>query len=46
MKTKNRVTLKKHPEKPIEKAIIKFVQDDPANRRHIDRGKYWDTLLI
>ncbi len=46
MKTENRVTLIKHPEKSIEKVMIKFVQDHPANRRHIDGGKYWDTPLV
>ena len=46
IKTTNRVTFVKHPEKSIEKAIIKFVQDNPANRRKVDGGKYWDTPLV
>jgi len=46
MKTINRVTFIKHPGKSIEKAIIKFVQDNSANHRKVDGGKYWDTPLV
>ncbi len=46
MKTINRVTFIKHPEKFIERAMIKFVRDNPANRRRVDGGKYWETPLV
>lgn len=46
IKTINRLTFITHAEKSIQKAIIKFVQDNPANRRKVDGGKYWDTPLV
>lgn len=36
----------KNPEMFIERAIIKFVQDSPFNRRKVDGGKFWDTPLV
>ena len=46
MKTKERITLAKDPEKFIERAITKFVQESPANRRKVDGGRYWDAPLV
>ena len=43
MGTKERITFAKDPEKFIERAITKFVQESPANRRKVDGRKYWDT---
>ena len=41
-----RVRFAANPERFIEKAITKFVQENPANRRKVDGGKYWDTPLV
>jgi epoxyqueuosine reductase len=41
-----RITLAKEPEKFVERAIARFVQDNPANRRKVDGGQYWDAPLI
>src|SRR5271157_5470615 len=46
MKSQKRIILSENPEKFIEKAIVKFVQESPANRRKIGRGKYWDKPLV
>jgi len=46
MVTKERITFAKNPEKAVERAITKFVQGSPANRRKVDGGKYWDTPLV
>ena len=46
MKTAKRITLAKDPEKFIEKAIVKFVRESPANRRKVDGGNYWDRPLV
>jgi epoxyqueuosine reductase QueG len=46
MGTKERVTFAKKPEKLIEKAITKFVQESPANRRKVDGEKYWEAPLV
>jgi epoxyqueuosine reductase len=46
MGTGGRITFAKNPEGFIEKAITKFVQDSPANRRKVDRRKYWETPLV
>lgn len=46
MKTVRRIRFAKDPEKFIEKAIAKFVKESPANRRKVDRGKYWITPLV
>jgi epoxyqueuosine reductase len=46
MKTKERITLAKDPEKFIERAITNFVQESPANRRKVDGGRYWDAPLV
>lgn len=41
-----RVHLPKNPEKFIERAIVRFVRDNRANRRKLDGGKYWDEPLV
>jgi epoxyqueuosine reductase len=41
-----RITLTQYPEKFIERAIIQFVQRNPANRRKVDGGRYWDKPLV
>ena len=46
METRERITIAKNPEKFIERAITKFVQDSSANHRIVDGGKYWDTPLV
>ena len=46
MKTQKRVIFAKDPEKFIEKAIVQFIQTNPANRRKEGRGKYWDRPLV
>ena len=46
MGTKERVTFAKEPEKLIEKAITKYLQESPANRRKADGGKYWETPMF
>jgi len=46
MGTKERVTFAKEPEKLIEKAITKFIQESPANRRKVDGEKYWEAPLV
>jgi hypothetical protein len=43
---KNRITFAQEPEKFLERAIIRFVQESPANRRKVDGGKYWDLPLV
>jgi hypothetical protein len=44
--TVKKMTLAKEPEKFLERAIIRFVQESPANRRKVDGGKYWDLPLV
>jgi epoxyqueuosine reductase QueG len=46
MESAKRITFDKNPEKIIEKAIATFVQKNPANRRKIDGGKYWEAPLV
>ena len=46
MKSTKRILFNKDPEKFIERVIAKFVQESPANRRKVDRGKYWETPLV
>ena len=46
MGTGGRITLAGNPEKFLERAIEKFVCENPGNRRRVDRGKYWDTPLV
>ncbi len=46
MKSVKRIIFKKEPEKFIERVIAKFVQESPANRRKVGRGKYWQTPLV
>ena len=46
MEKTERITFAKHPERFVERAITKFVQESPANRRKVDGGKYWDAPLV
>lgn len=46
MKSQKRIIFSENPEKFIEKAIVKFVRESPANRRKVGRGKYWDKPLV
>ncbi len=46
MKTMKRIVFSKDPEKFIEKVITKFVQESSANRRKVDKGKYWEAPLV
>src|SRR4030042_6482741 len=46
MENKKKLTFAKDPERFIESAIAKFVRENPANRRKVDGGKYWDTPLV
>jgi epoxyqueuosine reductase len=46
MKGQKRIAVDKNPEKFIGKAIAIFVQKNPANRRKIDGGKYWEAPLV
>ena len=46
MGTGGRITLAGNPEQFLERAIEKFVCENPGNRRRVDRGKYWDTPLV
>lgn len=41
-----RITFAKDPEIFIKRAIGKFVQESPANRRKVDGGEYWDVPLV
>lgn len=41
-----RITFSRDPERFIERTIAKFVATNPANRRKVDGGKYWDTPLV
>jgi epoxyqueuosine reductase len=41
-----RITLAEEPEKFIERALVRFVRENPGNRRKVDGGKYWDTPLV
>jgi len=44
--TMKKNTLTRNPEKSIENAITKFIQENPGNRRKVDRGKYWDLPIV
>jgi len=46
MKRQKRILPSENPQKFIEKAIVKFVRESPANRRKVGRGKYWDKPLV
>jgi epoxyqueuosine reductase len=41
-----KIMFSRDPEKFIEHAIAKFIQESPANRRKVDGGKYWDRPLV
>jgi len=46
MGAEERIRFAENPERFIEKTITQFVQENPANRRKVDGGKYWDTPLV
>ncbi len=46
MRSKPSVYLAKEPEKFIEQAITKFVQESSFNRRKVDGGRYFDPPLV
>lgn len=46
MKSKSRVCFAKEPEKFIEQAIGKFVDESSSNRRKVDGGRYFDSPLV
>ena len=46
MGAKERILFAKNPEKAVEGAILKFIRESSANRRKVDRGKYWNTPLV
>src|SRR4030065_1772080 len=46
MGTRDRIIFAKNPERFIEGAITKFVQESPGNCRKVDGGKYWDKPLV
>src|SRR5512137_1444455 len=46
MKTAKRIVFDKEPEEFTGGVIAKFVEESPANRRKVDRGKYWGTPLV
>jgi epoxyqueuosine reductase QueG len=46
MKSQERIYFLSDPEKFIQKAIAKFVQESPSNRRKVDGGRYFDSPLV
>lgn len=46
MKSQERIQFAKEPEKFIEQAVAKFVQESSSNRRKVDGGKYFDSPLV
>lgn len=46
MKSRETTLFAKHPEKVIEKAIVKFVQESSSNRRKVDGGRYFGLPLV
>ncbi len=46
MKKQGRISFAENPEKFIQKAIVKFTKESPANRVKMGRGKYWDRPLV
>ena len=46
MKSARRISFERDPEKFVEREIIKFVQENPGNRRKVDGGKYWNTPVV
>jgi len=41
-----RILFAKEPEKFIQSAITRFVSESSANRRKVDRGRYWEDPLV
>jgi epoxyqueuosine reductase QueG len=41
-----KIMFSRDPEKFIENTIAQFIQENPANRRKVDGGKYWDLPLV
>jgi epoxyqueuosine reductase len=46
MEKTERITFAGQPERFIERAITRFVQQSAANRRKVDGGKYWEEPLV
>ena len=46
MKSKPAVYFAKEPEKFIEQAIAKFVDESSSNHRNVDGGRYFDSPLV
>ncbi|MBP1738365.1 MAG: iron-sulfur cluster-binding oxidoreductase [Deltaproteobacteria bacterium] len=46
MKSQARIQFAKDPKKFLERAITKFVQESPSNRRKVDGGRYFDSPLV
>jgi epoxyqueuosine reductase len=46
MGTGERIVLSREPERFIKRAIERFVEGSPANRRKTDGGRYWEAPLV
>jgi len=46
MKSKEKIYFAKDPERFIQQAIVKFVQESSSNRRKVDGGRYFDSPLV
>ena len=46
MKSQDKIQFAKDPEKFIEEAIARFVQESPSNCRKVDGGRYFDSPLV
>ena len=46
MKSTKSITFAQNPERFIARVIAKFVKENPANRRKVGRGKFWDKPLV
>jgi hypothetical protein len=46
MKSKERIYFAKDPEKFVQQAIAKFVEESSSNQRRVDGGRYFDSPLV
>ncbi len=46
MGSKERIVVKDDPEGFVERAIARFVEKSPLNRRKVDNGRYFDPPLV
>ena len=46
MRSKGRIYFAKDPEKFVQEAITKFVQESSFNHRKVDGGRYFDSPLV